>query len=180
MDRRGNRPRGERQKDIQKAATLYAAGHNQEEIGKQLGCHQVTVSKMLNTSEAKRILEQEANKYLQSLETISESTLTQINTANRIHKAIASETEELPGKLKDDIQTAIKYADSVAKREERILAGHGLISGNSQSIYIQNIYNDNKSVNLSPELLKALATHSNQNNTIIDITEEHIKVIGGK
>lgn len=167
------------QTNITKAASLYANGSDQLQIGKQLGVTQQTVSNYLSTTDAKKIIETETAKLMSKLDVITDNTITQINTSKQIHNAIAGR-DDLPTVFTDngktDLNAAIKYCESVAKREDKILQGMGILPSNNQSVVIQNIYNDNRQLQLDPAILAAIGQHLNPNNYSNNGDEDIIEV----
>jgi hypothetical protein len=64
-----------------------------------------------------------------------------------------------PDTTTPDMDTALRYADLAAKRERDIMMGMGILPSHSQSIVIQQIYNDNRQTLLDPAILAALGGH---------------------
>ena len=156
--------------DMAMIATLRANGGTVRDIAAEVGRSKSAVGRAINAPEARAIIERESARLLAALPDITASSIQQVNTARRIHDALA-------GAIGDDGQlvtlplplapvdkegntnpaNAIAYAAMAAKRETDILKALGILASPVQSVVIQQIYNDNRQAILSPEILAALS-----------------------
>lgn len=183
----------QKEREIAAMAKLRANGGTVRDIAAQVGASKSSVSRALQTKQAKEIIERESQRLIESLPDITASSIRQIKTANRIHLAIAGEQDQegedinLPRVFETtkldkegnavnvtDLAAAIKYAEVAGKRETDILKAVGILSSPVQSLTVQQIYNDNRQANLTPDVLRALSGLKQK-----QVDYEDAEIVGG-
>lgn len=176
-----------RKKRDETMALMRANGATYDEIGGQVGLTKGTVCKVLNTTEAKAIIERETARLMDALPDITANTIQQLQTAKTIHAHFSGQDVQLPKAFcrylppakgqnttesdeapqdytaVPDPALALKYAEMAAKRERDIMMGMGILPSHAQSVVIQQIYNDNRQMAISPDVLRALGGFLGQN-----------------
>ena len=163
-------------KHIAEMAKMRANGGTIREIAAETGSSTSAVSRHLQSTEAKAIIERETHRLLEAVPDITSGSIKQIQVAAQIHQALTGAKDEegnlvqIPGDLTKG--EALDYLKIVSKRETDILKAVGVFASPMQSVVIQQIYNDHRKATLTPDVLKALSGISQP-----DI--EDAEIIGG-
>ncbi len=131
------------------AQAAIEPGVTQREIGSRLGISQQAVSKTLAKPELKQIVEEVQAGFVQANARRAAGNLTQI-----IHSPNPKDKE-----------LRLKYSAEVAR-------AMGILPSNGMSIFVQNIYNDNRSEGMPPEIAKLLGVRQEQ---VIDAEYEDVE-----
>jgi len=168
-------------------AAERAAGATVRDIATRHGISPGQVSAILGTAEAQEIIKKESSRLFPAAKEIIDNQLMHIRTAGRIHAALSDQGElprafqKITRSIKDngitetvehDTLSAIKYADTAAKKEENILKAVGILPSHQTNYFTQNIYNDNRSLTLDSNVLKALSTVG-----VLDVDDIEIETI---
>ena len=158
-------------------AKMRANGGTVRDIAAVAGVSPSSISRNLQSSAAKEIIERETQRLLEAVPDITGGSIKQIKVAAQIHQALTGGTDDngdpvtIPGDLTKG--EALDYLKIVSKRETDILKAVGVLASPVQSVVIQQIYNDHRKATLTPDVLKALSGISQP-----DI--EDAEIIGGE
>ena len=143
--------------DILQIADERMNGSTLQEIASKEGCHESTISRKLSKPEVKAYLDRLQSHLIEKTLPIA---------ADNIHHCI----ESYKTKDKEDSQAR----EHGFKASLKVMESAGLLPGNQQSIYIQQVYNDNRSE--MPDIVKDLfnrVTGSKQAN-LLDVIEAEV------
>ena len=145
----------------------------------------------------KELIETESARLLEILPDIIDQTKRNIQISNSVTKVIAGEGDEkdqavfdnlkseIPTKFGsyEDIGSALKYVEIGRAEKTEIMKAVGILPSNTQSIMIQNIYNDNRQQVLSTsvesivtKLFGGATGHSTTDNEPVDTESTEIIV----
>ena len=141
-----------------RACQLKAAGKSNREIANTIGRSPASISRLVNRADSKDIIENEASKILEKLPQIIEMIFRDLNTADHLSKVLAGEIQESEEKtiLEKDITALLKFRDQTNKTISDILKAMGIYASHTPGMVVQQIYNDNRTAILSPDILSAL------------------------
>jgi hypothetical protein len=119
------------------------------------------------------LIEQKAQELLKYLPDIVETAKHDINISKRISKNIANcKDHELIDKLKE-VKDILQFKQLTNKLSADILRALGIFPAQSPSLFIQNIYNDNRQQALiTPEFQAFINFQANNRQEIPDTEEE--------
>ena len=143
---------------------LAAQGKPQAEIAKKVGLGQTGVSRVVRKEENRKIIEQETTKLLASLPEIVNQFENNVDISKKLLDWISNpqyETDKDGNKsllcptLITDPKDAIAFLNGAYKQKSDMLKALGVFPSQNLSMFIQNIYEDNRKQVLCPEVLKA-------------------------
>lgn len=144
-----------------KAVQLLAGGATQGKVARTIGVSPSTVSRWTKRSDVKGWIEEEAQKYIESLPNA-------LAISKNLLEAGRSESRKLLGKKAGDVDH--KILEMATREAESMRKSVGITPAQHQSILVQNIYNDHDN-SISPAVRELLSRHLNN---ILDITPEPI------
>lgn len=130
-------------KTRKKAVNMLAKGATATFVARKLGCARSTVSVWANREDARRWIEEETQRYLESLPDA-------LDITRNLIRAGKKESGKLLKKQKGIIDH--KVLAFATKEAESMRKSAGITPTHSQSLVLQNIYNDNRGSILSPAL----------------------------
>ena len=137
---------------------LKAAGKSNREIANTIGRSPASISRLINRADSKDIIEREASKILEKLPQIIEMIFRDLDTANHLSKILAGEIQvsEEETFLENDVNALLKFRDQTNKTTSDILKAMGIYASHSPGMVVQNIYHDNRTQSLSPDILRLI------------------------
>ena len=123
------------------------------------------------------LIEQKAQELLKNLPDIVETAKHDINISKRISQNIAnSKDHELIDKLKE-VKDILQFKQLTNKLSADILRSLGIFPAQSPSLFIQNIYNDNRTQTVvDPAVMKLFSTDIAKNMQYIEMNEENLNM----
>jgi transposase-like protein len=134
-------------KTRKRALSMLAKGATKTEVARKVGCVRSTVSTWSNREEVQHWIEDETQKYLDSLP-----------DALAISKNLLQAGKEESGKLlgKDGAGVDFKTLEMATREAESMRKSVGIIPAQHQSVLIANIYNDNRNQVVLPAVQSLL------------------------
>ena len=166
--------------DQVRTCQLKAAGKSNREIANTIGRSPASISRLINRADSKEIIEHETSKILEKLPQIIEMIFRDLDTANHLSKVLAGEiqeSEEEKSILEKDITNLLKFRDQTNKTANEILKAMGIYASHAPGMVVQQIYQDNRTQDLSPEILRLIGGFIYRSGEYDD--EEIIEVTGG-
>ena len=145
--------------DKQSAIQLSATGMPQDEIAKTLGVSQPTISRLQKANQ--EAIQKETERLMSSIPDIIAQTARDIKTADKLSKALAGEgdIEELSDLLRSDKTILTKFMELAYKKQSDVLRTAGIFPSTTQSIYVQNLFQNGSQAIISPNILQVLGKH---------------------
>jgi len=139
-----------------KAAAMLASGKTMEETGKALGYHKSTISRMASKPEIKALIDKANNELTtNALSNIIERVVMEQQAALDLTKTIVK--GEANKTTIDDFKDQNEFLKRSDKTGVEIMKSLSVLASHTQSLMIQNIYNDNRKTVLSPVLSNLLS-----------------------
>jgi len=137
-------------KTRKKAISMLAKGATKTEVAKKIGCARSTMSTWANREEVQQWIEEEAQKYLESLP-----------DALAISKNLLHAGKEESGKLVGKKGAAVdhKVLEMAIREAESMRKSIGIIPAQHQSVLIANIYHDNRNQVILPAVQSLMDAH---------------------
>jgi len=138
---------------------LAVQGKSQAEIAKTIGnIGQTGVSRIIRKKENRKLIEKETTKLLSSLPEIVNQFEENVELSKTLMNYISTTgEEENPTKIKE-IKDILSFLNLAYKQKSDMLKALGVFPSQNLSMFIQNIYNDNRKQVLSPEVFKAFGS----------------------
>ena len=162
-----------------RACQLKAAGKSNREIANTIGRSPASISRLINRADSKDIIEREASRILEKLPQIIEMIFRDLDTSNHLSKVLAGEIQESEEKtiLEKDITALLKFRDQTNKTISDILKAMGIYASHSPGLVVQQIYQDNRTQSLSPDILRLIGGFLGSPADVLE--DEVIKIEGG-
>ena len=136
---------------------LKAAGKSNREIANTIGRSPASISRLINRADSKEIIERATSKLLEKVPQIIEIIHRDLDTANHLSKVLAGEIQsEEKTILEKDINALLKFRDQTNKTVSEILKAMGIYASHTPGMVVQQIYQDNRTQSLSPEILRII------------------------
>ena len=148
---------------LREADVEVASGKSQLALSKRTGVSQQAISRFANRSEIKSLIERETGKLYQKLPDMIEEINRDIETSYRISKSVAGEltkeeTKELTERF-EGINSMLKFKESIYKVKSDVLKALGVYPSQSPSIFVQNVFSDNKAAIIDPGVQRMIGAH---------------------
>lgn len=142
-----------------KIALLAASGKTQAEIGKEVGLGREQTGVILNRKESREIIEQQTSRLLQLLPDIIDQYKTDFDLSKKLSEILANpgKTPELYKTMLDNVDQIIKFQTLTHKKQTDLLKILGVMPSQAPNVFIQQIYQDNRSQVLDNDVLKLFA-----------------------
>jgi len=159
---------------------LAAQGKPQAEIAKKVGLGQTGVSRVVRKEENRKIIEKETTKLLSSLPEIVNQFEKNVDISKKLLDWISNPQYEegedgkktlLCPTLITDPKDAIAFLNGAYKQKSDMLKALGVFPSQNLSMFIQNIYEDNRKQVLCPEVLKAFGNMFSEDEDNIEEAE---------
>lgn len=139
-----------------KMCYLKADGETNVAIAEEVGITPATVAKHLNTAESQLIINEQNNRLITLLPTVSDISEITIKTAKHLIEYLSELNTENNTKL-IDTKEILAFLKLSSDKEDKILSSAGLRSTANVSPVIQKmIYNDNRKQVISNNVLKIM------------------------
>lgn len=139
-----------------KMCYMHMDGKSQREIGDELGATAATVGRHLRSEENQVVINEQAQRSLSLLPTISDTTEITIKTAKHLTEYLCSK-EATNGTRLTDIKDIMAFLKLSLDRENEIRFSAGMGSNKQASPVIQqNIFNDNRKQVISNNVLSIM------------------------
>ena len=134
-------------KTRKKALSMLAKGATKAEAARKIGCARSTMSAWANREEVQRWIEDETQKYLESLPDA-------LAISKNLLQAGKKESGKLLGQKGADVDH--KVLELAVREAESMRKSIGIIPAQHQSVLIANIYNDNSNQVILPAVQSLL------------------------
>ena len=137
----------------QETKRMLAMGIPQVEVSSQMGLSPATISRF--AKKHREDIEREGIKLLGSLPDIIEHTKRDIKAANEISKYLVGGRLKNPTRFKST-SSMLQFQEQTYKKSADILRATGILPSQNQSVLVQNIFQDNRTQVISPNVLQVL------------------------
>jgi hypothetical protein len=132
-------------------------GRKKGEIAKEFGLKQV--STILKKDKSREIIERETRKLLDIVPDITSQLKRDIGLSGKISKFLSNPEEGNSGlEAFTDNSEMLEFQKLAYKKQQDIMKAAGIFPSNSTNIFVQQIYNDNRNLVMSPEVFKVLGS----------------------
>ena len=137
----------------QETKRMLAMGTSQKEVSNLTGLSPASISRF--AKKHREDIEREGIKLLESLPDIIEHTKRDIKAANEVSKYLVGGKMKNPTRFKTH-DSLLKFQEQTYKKSADILRATGILPSQNQSVLVQNIFQDNRTQIISPNVLQVL------------------------
>ncbi len=150
-------------KEKNNAITLLAQGKSEMEVADTVGVSQSTISRLKNAN--KDVIQKETEKLLSCLPDITNQIMRDLQTSDKVSKALAGEMglEDLSAVLISNTKILAKFMELSYRQKADILKAIGIYPSNTDNTYIQKNYFSGNTQVISPLVMQLLGKYIKSN-----------------